>query len=128
MAKKLKMALAATGCAAVLAVFVAPSFFRARVIAECNTCNNYQLQIEGAKENWRIDYHKATNDVPAWADLAGKHRYLRKVLVCPAGGVYTLGRLDESPRCSIATHRMESYPPPPGSDNHSTIVIIPRRP
>ena len=65
---------------------------------------------------------------PTAADLAGKHRYLRKVLVCPAGGVYTLGRLDESPRCSIATHRMEPYPPPPGSDHHSTIFIIPRSP
>ena len=119
--QKLKIALAATGCAVVLTVFVAPSFFRARVIAECNTCNNYQVQIEGAKENWRIDYHKAANDVPTWGDLAGKHRYLRKVLVFPAGGVYTLGRLDEvrDARLQHTGWRL-SHPPAP--------TIIPRGP
>ena len=107
MPKTLKIVLAAAACAVLLLVFVAPSFTRARVTSQCNACNNYQLQIVGAKEQWRIDNHKTSNDVPTWADLAGEHRYLPKALVCPAGGVYTLGRLDERPRCSIAAHKLE---------------------
>jgi hypothetical protein len=96
MATKIKVALAATSCVAVLAVVFAPSFTRARAISQCNACNNYQLQIANAKEQWRINHNKSTNDVPTWADLAGTNGYLSKELVCPAGGVYTLARLDES--------------------------------
>jgi hypothetical protein len=107
MTKKLKILLAATVAAVLFIAFVAPSFTRARVTSQCNACNNYQVQIDGAKEQWRIECHKTSNDVPTWADLAGDHRYLPKALVCPAGGVYTLGRLDERPRCSISTHKLE---------------------
>src|SRR5437016_332290 len=107
MTKKFKVALAVIGCAASLVVAVTPSLMRARSIAKCNACLNHQAQIEGAKQMWGIKNHKTTNDVPTWADLAANHLYLKKMLVCPAGGDYTLGKLDERVRCSIATHNVE---------------------
>src|SRR6476646_1407046 len=105
MTKTAKLGLVTTGCAAALIIAAAPSFIRARRIAQMNSCLNHQAQIDGAKQQWAIENHKATNGIPTWADLLRDHKYLRAPLGCPAGGVYTIGRVDESPRCSIPTHR-----------------------
>jgi hypothetical protein len=108
MTKKAKLVLAGIGCAAALLVAAAPSLLRARSVSECNACLNYLMQIDGAKQIWEVDNHKTTNDVPTWADLVvADHNYLKKIPSCPGGGIYTIGRLDEKPRCSIPTHKLQ---------------------
>jgi hypothetical protein len=61
-------------------------------------CINNLRQIGGAKQQWALENHKTTNDVPLWDDV---RPYLRIGIACPQGGTYTLGRVDEPPRCSI---------------------------
>jgi len=67
------------------------------------SCMNNLRQIDGAKHSWSLESRKATNDVTHWEDI---RPYLGRgtvgeILVCPNGGIYILGRVGESPRCSI---------------------------
>lgn len=63
-------------------------------------CIDNLLQIQGAKNQWMTETKKATNDVPTWDNIR-PYLYRSRELHCPKGGVYTIGRLDERPRCSI---------------------------
>lgn len=58
-------------------------------------------QIAGAKEQWTLENHKTTNDVASWSDI--KTYLLHEQMPrCPDGGTYILGRVGESPKCSLA--------------------------
>ena len=95
--------------AAVLGVFlisvvmVLPAFIRARSTPATNACVNNLRQIEGAKEQWSLEYNKTTNDIPSWDDIRPYYgRETRgELLQCPQGGTYTLGRVGQEPTCSI---------------------------
>ena len=63
------------------------------------TLLNNLRQLDGAKEQWKLENPKATNDVPTWEDLLP---YLRQKPACPQGGTYFLGRVGETPTCSIS--------------------------
>ena len=97
-------------CVVGLALFVLPEFRQARRIEATDSCVNNLRQIDGAKHCWMLEKGKGTNDVPSWNDL---DPYLGRgnsvtVLTCPKGGVYTIGRVVDSPTCSIGgTHRLE---------------------
>jgi hypothetical protein len=62
------------------------------------SCIAKLTRIRGAKEVWGFAHQKTTNDTPTWVDLSEliKHAPLK----CPAGGTYSIGRLDENPDCS----------------------------
>src|SRR5262245_21947433 len=62
--------------------------------------------LQVAKEVWALEQHKTTNDIPTDADLFGPRKYLVEKPKCPAGGVYTLGRVGEKVRCSIPGHTL----------------------
>jgi hypothetical protein len=66
-------------------------------------CINNLRQIDGAKQQWALENRKGTNDIPSAAEIS---LYLRRQEIpkCPGGGVYTLGPVAESPRCSITGH------------------------
>jgi hypothetical protein len=65
-------------------------------------CFNNLSQIEEAELEWAVDNHKTTNDTPTWTDL---HGYLRSTnIVYPAGGTYSLVRVDQPPTCCVAEH------------------------
>jgi hypothetical protein len=65
-------------------------------------CINNLRQIDGAKQQWALEKQKGTNDVPSVSDISA---YLhQEIPKCPVGGVYTLGQVGGSPRCSIAGH------------------------
>lgn len=91
-----------------LGLFARSSFLRAEVAAQKNACIANLHQLVGYKELWRETFKKAPSDVPTDGDLkrlpiAGYY-YGRER--CPAGGVYTLGRLDQKPTCSVPGHVM----------------------
>ena len=68
--------------------------------------NLYQIQL--AKELWMSDNNKTLNDTPTWDDI--KAYVGGNILVCPNGGIYTIGRVDQLPTCSIGGWR-HSLPP-----------------
>jgi len=61
-------------------------------------CINNLRQLDGAKQQWALEYRKETNDVPTMNDVRS---FLKNSLVCPEGGNYVPGRIDELPKCSI---------------------------
>lgn len=73
------------------------------VIPPRNICINNLRELEAAKWQWALEEHKDTNDIPSMAEVS---RFMRTTLLCPAGGVYTLGRVDERPGCSLKGHQL----------------------
>ena len=61
-------------------------------------------QIDGAKATWALENGKKNSDIPTESDLFGLTNYIRDKPICPEGGIYTLGRVDDPPRCSIPEH------------------------
>lgn len=74
-----------------------------------NACINNLRQIEGAKLQWALEHNAPSNAVPVWANI---QPYLGRgtggtLLVCPQGGVYTIGALTNNPTCSIKGHALD---------------------
>ena len=78
-----------------------PNFIRARGTPARNPCINILRQIDGAKQQWAMENHKLTNDVPTWEDI---QPYLHMPVSCPQGGTYSLGTVADLPACSIGRH------------------------
>ena len=83
-------------------VIAIPNFMRARLSKSANACINNLRQIDGAKQEWAVENNKSSNDIPTSAEIAV---YLKndRLPVCPLGGTYIMGRVDEDPKCSIST-------------------------
>ena len=84
-----------------LAAIAVPNFIKARDAAQNNVCRSNLRAIEGAKAAWVLESNNKPNDVPVDSDLFGPISYIREKPTCPAGGVYSLNRVDTSPTCSI---------------------------
>jgi hypothetical protein len=67
------------------------------------SCLQNLRQIDAAKQAWALDNSKDATDVPTAQDL---EPYLKGNVmpVCPAGGVYTIGAMNQAPACSISGH------------------------
>jgi hypothetical protein len=63
--------------------------------------------IEGSAGLWAIQNGKTTNDTPTDADLFGPTRYMPFKPRCPAGGSYIIGKVGDSPTCTIPEHRIK---------------------
>jgi len=70
-----------------------------------DTCINNLKTIDAAKQMWALEKNKDAADIPTVDDLTP---YLKGNVmpVCPAGGAYTIGAMNESPTCSIAGHAL----------------------
>ena len=89
------------GCAAVVLALVLPNLRPVHLGMRASCVNNLQ-QLQGAKGQWALEFHKGTSDVPTWDDLRA---YLHgQMLSCPQRGKYALGRVGELPSCSISEH------------------------
>lgn len=75
-----------------------PAFSQAREASQRNACINNMRRIEAAKDMWAIENNQPTGSAPTRADL---EEYLEEWPECPDGGVYTLGKVGESPSCSV---------------------------
>jgi hypothetical protein len=84
-----------------------PFVWRKFVYTRCaypasSDCINNLRQIDAAKQQWALEKRKETNDIPSMMDIA---QYIHGgVPKCRGGGVYTLGPVADSPRCSITGH------------------------
>jgi hypothetical protein len=73
-------------------------------VANRNNCINNLRQIRDAKADWARTNHKLPTDVPVEEVLVGTNKFLRSMPVCPGGGTYTLGAVNQNPSCSLAEH------------------------
>jgi hypothetical protein len=108
MSKKAKIVIVPTICLLigfVIAVGI-PKFIQNRQQSIRLACLNHLIQIDGAKQQWRLEHNKTGTDIPTWEDLkpyiAGSIE-----LKCPAGGTYTIGKVDVPPTCSITNHSLD---------------------
>jgi hypothetical protein len=98
--------LPAVAVVAVTSAMLLPALAKAKSKAQDINCINNLKQIDLAKKMWANDNNKQNGDTPTWSDLKP---YLGggtngKMLVCPDGGVYTIGSLGEKPTCSHPGH------------------------
>jgi len=84
-------------------LFLGAGCERREVYPASDDCIANLRQIEGAKEAWAIENHKSTNDTPQMRDITP---FLHDSRPCPSGGVYTLGRIGEKPKCSTKGHEL----------------------
>jgi hypothetical protein len=94
--------VAGTGVAVAL-VFAVKWIVWARSYAPPVPCRLQLQVIAGAKDQWAIEKHLTTNDLPTWETISV---YLPRglgdgVRRCPDGGTYTLNRVGDRPTCSI---------------------------
>src|SRR5437762_12456079 len=73
-------------------------------------CHDILIEISLSKFDWAANNGKTTNDTPTWNDLrpyfspnftTNPRRWTNGQPFCPSGGIYTIGRVGESPKCSI---------------------------
>ena len=79
-------------------------FVRARSEGDSGNCRSHLTCIDGVKQQWALEHKKTANDVPTWDDLRPYlpwGRVEHEIPVCPQGGKYIIGGLDERPKCSI---------------------------
>jgi len=99
---------AAAGVGGLLAAIAIPNFVRARTTSQANACINNLRLIDSAKGQWALENHKQNTDVPTVRDLTP---YIGRgpngqFPVCPQGGTYTIGAINEQPRCSVPGHAL----------------------
>jgi hypothetical protein len=64
---------------------------KAREQEALQICLNNLRAIDGAKEQWGMEWKRSQLDGPTMDELVGTDKYIKVMPVCPAGGVYTVG-------------------------------------
>jgi hypothetical protein len=89
-----------------IAWFVFSNFIPARAPSLRLDCINNLRQLDAAKREWALENGKTNgvvcteNDIKPYIKLDSKGNIPR----CPAGGIYTIGKVGEAPTCSITDH------------------------
>ena len=81
-------------------------FTTLRADAFRHACVANLLQLDGAKAMWALNHRKGDTDTPTAAELK-EYLSRRKMVVCPAGGTYTIGSMKDAPTCSVQDHKLE---------------------
>jgi hypothetical protein len=91
-----------------LSAIAIPNFVKARQASQKNACINNLRQIDGAKQQWALENNKESSDVPMQKDIQPFIGRGSSGIwpVCPQGGNYTIGSVDQPPTCSISGHEM----------------------
>lgn len=100
-ARKSRIALIVAFCLIAYLVSLAVTVVRARRDAEASVCLSYRMKLEFSKSEWSFEHNKTTNDVPAWADLLGRKGLPQHIPICPNGGTYSIGDLNQLAKCSV---------------------------
>ncbi len=87
-----------------LAAIAIPNFVKARTTSQANACINNLRQIDGAKQQWALEYKQSATVTPGKSAIAP---YLGRGSAgqypsCPGGGTYTIGDLQTAPTCSLS--------------------------
>lgn len=83
----------------VMAMIALPNLFSARKTAEDKVCIANLRAIKHAKEKWGFDEKKTEAELPTYNDIKPYLSKSQTQNICPIGGKYTLGALNENPTC-----------------------------
>ena len=93
----------------ILVGIAVPGFIKARKMAQGKSCNENLAKIDGAKEQYALDWNLTTGGTASIALLCAPDSsgvagtgYLKKTPFCPSGGTYTEGDIGTDPTCDIA--------------------------
>ena len=81
----------------VMALIALPNLFSSRKTAEDKVCISNLRAIKHAKEKWGFDKKKQPMDIPVYDDIKEYLSRMNQLSICPIGGKYTLGALNENP-------------------------------
>jgi hypothetical protein len=83
-----------------LAAIAIPSFVKARDMGQKTSCMNNVRMIQDTMESVAMEKNLAEDGVLTEADIIS---YFKdgKLPVCPAAGVYSFGKVSETPQCSV---------------------------
>lgn len=84
-----------------LAALAIPNFVHSREQAHKVGCISNLRQIDGAVQMWAVETQRDEQEKVSYADI---RKYLRNLVVCPAGGTtfedsYQLTTVDQRPTC-----------------------------
>jgi prepilin-type N-terminal cleavage/methylation domain-containing protein len=93
-----------------LSAIAIPNFVRARTSSQTNACINNLRQIDGAKQEWALEFKQAGTAIPVATDIAP---YMGRatggsVPSCPLdssssfNSSYQMGNLQTAPTCKVA--------------------------
>ena len=98
------------GIIGLLAAIAIPNFVSARTTSYKNACLNNLRQIDGAIQQWAVEYKKGPTATVVETDVTP---YLKNAAICPAGGTafadsYSLTDVSTHPKCRKvpATHKL----------------------
>lgn len=80
-----------------------PAWLRAREVARARGCAENLSKIDGAVEQYALDYHLSNGDATIendWSAIVGSDKYIKRTPECAADGVYSFGVVGEEPTCS----------------------------
>jgi len=63
-----------------------------------------EIDLYADKVSWAFEHKKTNSEIPSPKELSGTKAYLGFVPVCPQGGRYVIGSVQQKPRCSIPGH------------------------
>ena len=89
-----------------LMLIAIPAFAEARIHSARNACINNLRRISDAKDQWAQETGKGGNCIPRDVDLFGPALYIRTKPECPARGQYDLGKVGDSPTCTVTEHTL----------------------
>ena len=90
----------------ILIALAFPNYLKSRAQARKQLCIENLSQIETAKEVWGAEHSKKNGEIPEEGDLIGDGRYIKKLPVCPAGGVYDFEAVGVIATCTIPGHSL----------------------
>ena len=93
----------------VLSLLVGNLYYRARAVKLSLACSANRVQIQSARDQWATDQKQPATAAPTWADLVGRHKYLREPPTCGEGGHYTIGEVGEDAKCSFQHPVVERF-------------------
>jgi hypothetical protein len=89
----------------IFAAIAIPNFIKARSASSANACINNLRQIDAAANQFALEKGKTKSEVINYAnDLTPylKFNSSGKIPPCPAGGTYYIGKVGDTPSCSLS--------------------------
>ena len=97
------MGLLVVGCLAV----AVPNFIKSRSTSSGNACINNLRQIDAAANQFALDRNKTNGETIKYPDDLTPYIKLNsqgKIPGCPAGGIYSIKKVGDTPTCSLGTN------------------------
>lgn len=87
-----------------LATIAIPNFVRARATAQKNACINNLRQLDGAIQQWAIEFNRGSNSPVTLDEIKPyiKLTSLQLLPPCPGGGTYSVTSVGANPACTLS--------------------------